>query len=290
MAITVRSLHLYPVKACRGIDVDRLTVGPTGPVGDRVWQVVDGDATPMTQRTVPALATIAVEPIDGGLRLAAEGNGSIEVATPTTATTEVAAKVAAGVSVGDAGDEAAAWLARVVDRPARLVALVDASDIRFPVSIDPWGHGVSFVDAAPIVVANQASADWLAERASEPFGMDRFRANVVVDGAEPWAEDTWQRFTVGPAELRGELPWPRCAVPQVDQVTGERMGEPAKVLRAHRWCSEAPTVAEAFRGAIEGNALFAIGCDIGPVGVELAVGDEVTIAATGDPVLAPPAA
>ncbi len=293
MAMTVRSLHLYPVKGCRGVDVDRLHLDGIGPAGDRRWQVVDTERSPVTQRTKPALATIEVEPTAEGLRLSAAGHGSIEVRQPGAGgdaeQIEVAAKVAAGVTVGDAGDEATAWLAGVLGTPSRLVAMIDATDIRFPDSFDPWGQGVSFVDAAPIVIANQASLDWLTDRAAEPFGMDRFRANVVVGGAEPWVEDTWQTGTVGQTEFRAELPWPRCAVPQVDQETGDRMREPALVLRANRWCDAAPTVPKAFRGAIEGNALFAIGCAIGPAGAAISVGDELTVTSTGEPVIQPPA-
>jgi len=290
MAMTVQSLHLYPIKGCRGLDVDRITIDEIGPVGDRRWQVVDAERAPVTQRTVPALATIEVEPMAGGLRLGADGHHSIEVADPGPGSTEieVAAKVAAGVTVGDGGDEAAGWLTEVLGEPARLVAMVETSDVRFPPSVDPWGQGVSFVDAAPIVIANRASLDWLTERSSAPFGMDRFRANVVIDGAEPWVEDTWRTATIGAAEVRAELPWPRCAVPQVDQVTGERTREPALILKQHRWCDEAPTVAEPFRGAIEGNALFAVGCAVGPDGVSIAIGDELTVSSEREPVIQPP--
>lgn len=292
--MTVRSLHLYPIKGCRGIDVDRIEIDGIGPVGDRRWQVVDAERRPVTQRTVPALATIEVEPLPGGLRLSAEGHGRIEVPDPGplpadgSAEIVVAAKVAREVTAGDGGDEAAAWLTAVLDAPVRLVVMVDATDVRFPPAVDPWGQGVSFVDAAPIVIANQASLDWLTGRASEPFGMDRFRANVVIDGADPWVEDTWRTATIGAAEVRVELPWPRCAVPQVDQVTGQRTKEPALVLKEHRWCDAAPAVAEPFRSAIEGNALFAVAGAIGPVGASIGIGDELAITSHRDPVIQAP--
>lgn len=301
MTITVASLHVYPVKGCRGVEVERFTIDETGPRHDRLWQVVDDEASPITQRQCPELATIEVElNDDGGLGLSCDGHGAVEVSAPAADAAPVDARSLLGwrIQVGDAGDEVATWLSDLLGRPARLVAQIDETDLRVPPSIDLWGHKISFADAAPILVANQASCDWLAERASEPFGIDRFRANIIVTGAEPWAEDTWASITVGGRDgdddggsstsLTAELPWPRCAVPQVDQVSGQRHKEPALALKAHRWCTEAPSLPDAYRRMVEGNGLFGVACDA-PAGSTVRVGDEVRVDATRDPVLAPPA-
>ena len=44
--ITVRSLHIYPVKSCRGIELETAEVGPTGFCYDRQWMVVDARVNP----------------------------------------------------------------------------------------------------------------------------------------------------------------------------------------------------------------------------------------------------
>lgn len=116
--------------------------------------------------------------------------------------------------------------------------------------------------------------------------MDRFRPNFVVTGAGPWAEDSWDSFEIGDASLRAVVPWPRCAIPQVDQITAERHKEPAKVLKKHRWCITAPSIPGDFRGIVEGNGLFAVACTIGPVGSTVSVGDPVRVLSTREPVLA----
>ena len=115
--------------------------------------------------------------------------------------------------------------------------------------------------------------------------MDRFRPNLVVTGAEPWAEDKWDRFDVGEADLRAIVPWPRCAIPQVDQQTAERHKEPAIVLKKHRWCTSAPSIPGDLREIIEGNGLFGMACTIGPVGSTIAVGDRVRVISSRAPVL-----
>ena len=140
----------------------------------------------------------------------------------------------------DGGDEAAGWFSAVTGTECRLVALCTPDARRLELVS---AQAMSFADATPVLVANEASLRDLARRAVEPFGMDRFRANLVVDGVEPWDEDTWASFTIGEARLETVIPVPRCTVPQVDQDTGKRHKEPARALRAHRWCTGAPSLA-----------------------------------------------
>ena len=56
--------------------------------------------------------------------------------------------------------------------------------------------------------------------------MTRFRPNVVVDGAAPWAEDDWSgdRLRIGEVVFRGVEPCDRCVVTTIDQETGDRAG------------------------------------------------------------------
>ena len=85
----------------------------------------------------------------------------------------------------------------------------------------------------------QGSLDWLRERASEEFGMERFRPNLVVRGLRAVGRGRPGRACASvPPNCAVRSRGPRCEIPQVDQVTAQRHREPAKVLRAHRWCTE----------------------------------------------------
>ena len=236
--------------------------------------------------SIAVLATVQPELLDGGgLRLQAPGLSPIAVDPPGEHTTTVKSHFRVPVPAADAGEQAADWFSALTGEPCRLVAMVGGCGWRLPDDLDVFGQNAPFSDAAPILLTAQASLDWLRERAAEEFGMDRFRPNLVVSGTDPWEEDTWSTIRIGEAELRCAAPWPRCTIPQIDQVTADRRSEPAKVLRRHRWCTEAPSVRAPFRGIVEGNGIFGLGCSIRPEHAAIRVGDEVTVTATAPPAI-----
>lgn len=286
----VSGIHIHPIKSCRRIEVTTATVSSTGLEHDRQWQVAAGEDRPVTQRQKTALATVQPELIDGGLRLTAPGRSPIEVAMPTETNAITKVLIGVPVEVGDAGDEAAAWFSDLLESEVRLFARTADSNPEVPEAIDIFEQALAFGDLAPVLVTNTASLSWLVDQASEPFDMGRFRPNVIVDTDEPFAEEGWARFTLGEAELRHGLAWPRCAIPQIDQDSGERRREPAVVLKAHRWVTSAPHLTKAVRSIVEGNGIFGVGCSIGPVGSTIKVGDQLSVDETMEPLLAAPGA
>ena len=110
----------------------------------------------------------------------------------------------------------------------------------------------------------------------------------MVAGADAWLEDTWQSISIGDSTLEHMMAWPRCAVPQIDQVTAERWKEPAKVLRAHRWCDSVPDAPKRVRRSVEGNALFGVTFTSLDEGKVISIGDEITITETRPPLIEAP--
>jgi uncharacterized protein YcbX len=133
------------------------------------------------------------------------------------------------------------------------------------------GGVVSFADAYPLLVVSEASlADLngrLAARGEGPLPMNRFRPNLVVAGATPYAEDGWTQVRVGDALLRNAGPCARCVVTTTDQQTAVRGKEPLRTLATYRRDPVDPTnvnfgtnlIHEAKRGTLRvGDAVTAL--------------------------------
>jgi uncharacterized protein YcbX len=233
------SIHTYPVKGARGVTRDRAEVRPWGLAGDRRWMLIDTDGTGLTQREMPALATLEATTAPGRLTLRVAGRGGPSLAEPTDAT-PIPVRVFRNripVPALPAGAEADEWLTALFGRPVRLVWL--GRPARHLAAGDrPYDTGdqVSFADEYPLLLANRASLDtlngWLAQEGAVAVPMTRFRPNLVVDAALPWIEEEWagRRLRIGEVEFRAAGACGRCVVTTVDQANGVRGREPLRTL------------------------------------------------------------
>ena len=97
---------------------------------------------------------------------------------------------------------------------------------------------VAFPDAVSFLILSEASLgelnDRLVTQGEEAVPMNRFRPNLVISGATPFAEDTWPRLRIGEIAFRAAGPCLRCQVPTIDQLTAERGKEPIRTLATYR--------------------------------------------------------
>jgi hypothetical protein len=235
---TLAGLYVYPVKSCRGIARQRAALTATGLAHDREWMVVGQDGRFLTQRDTPRLALVSPALRGEGLVLEAEGMTSLAVATRTAHEPAVEVIVWDDRCLArDEGPEAARWLTELLGRESRLVRF----DPSRPRRTDPkWSQGIAgetrFSDGFPLLVLSQASLDDLNARLSAPLPLDRFRPNLLLEGCEPYAEDSLGSFNLGRAMLRAVKPCTRCVVTTTDQRTAARDGEePLRTLKTYRW-------------------------------------------------------
>ncbi|MGE0031484.1 MAG: MOSC domain-containing protein [Steroidobacteraceae bacterium] len=233
----ITSLHIYPVKSCRGIDVEETLITPTGLEWDRRWMIVRPNGRFITQREVPKLATITVAVGNGRLTLSAEGHPPLVVATDhggAARPVRIWDDACTGI---DAGDEAAAWLTQVLGDPFRLVRIDErAPRLANPKYVGPKPQPVTFTDGYPVLMISNESLAELNQRLPEPIPMARFRPNVVIEGVAAHAEDQMVLFRLGPVVLRGVKLCTRCSVTTTDQQSGARdpHQEPLRALGKYR--------------------------------------------------------
>ena len=233
---TLSSLIYYPIKACRGFEVDSSHVEWMGLEHDRRMMVVTPEGEFLTQREHPRLALVSPKLEDGTLTLCAPGFDSMQLAIQSTGTPwPVKIWKSKDVHAIDQGEEAAGWFSDWLGEPVRLVHITDGYlrriNEKYAVSSDDH---TGFADGYPILLASEESLQDLNSRLETPVPMNRFRPNLVVKGGEAFAEDTWKRIRLGEVELAVVKPCDRCVVTTIDKETLERSKEPLKTLAKYR--------------------------------------------------------
>jgi len=233
----ITALYTHPVKGGHRLEHDQVVVEPWGLAGDRRWMLVDDDGVGITQRDNPRLTQLRARPRPGGLVLSAPGRPDLDVPEPVDQPDEFV-RVFRSQEKLPARIAESRWSSEFLGRPARLAWQADPNGR--PIAAAARGDRVSLADGYPLLLANTASLDavndWLVEAGEEPVPMTRFRPNVVVTGAPAWAEDDWLggRLRIGEVTFRAAKSCARCVVTTIDQETGERTGQPLKMLGRHR--------------------------------------------------------
>ncbi len=218
----VSSLHIYPVKSMQGVTVDEFAVTEKGPQHDRLWMVTDENYRFLTQRQISKLATIKTHIADDGALVLTLGNGrSHTIAVPGHGDISQASVWKDDVAVFDAGEDAAEALSGYLGKTCRLVYQAPNAQRMTDPEYGQEGDHVSLADGFPILITNVASLTAL--NLPEDITMDRFRANIVLDGLKPFEEDDIRVLKIGDVELELVKPCARCVVTTQDQKSGERV-------------------------------------------------------------------
>ena len=269
----IHSLHIYPMKSARAIDLDAAHVGAWGLDGDRRYMVTDPSGKFITQRDLQALAQITAVARDGVLHLSKAGEED-QLAVGFDPARRIPVEIwGSHVTAALAADSVNARLSDWLGLPVLLVHADD--ETRRQCSTEWAGEGVEtgFADGYPVLITTSGSLRRLneatREEGGESFGMERFRPNIVIDHDKPFADDLWGAVEI--AGIRFDLvkPCARCIMTTQDQSTGERGGpDPMPAMRRLRMSADrrVPGVLFGWNAVPRG---------IGP----LRVGDAVRVAA-----------
>lgn len=231
-ALTVSELAIYPVKSLGALAMSRLRFDSFGPAGDRRYVVVNRAGRFVTQREYPRMTLIQI----------ALNARTLEFSAPTMLAFSLAvSSVDDGsrdeivvwrdrVAARDMGDAIAAWLSAYLETELRLYYMPDDSARAVDPAYGKAGDRVSFADGFPVLLLGAASLAEFNRALPEPIESLRFRPNIVVAGAEPYAEDAWRRVLIGALEFDVVKPCSRCVIPSIDPRTAQKQPLVAQTL------------------------------------------------------------
>lgn len=234
--LQVSALYFYPIKSLGGFEVAKALVTDRGLQYDRRWMLVDDTGNFLSQRSLPQMALLQVSITEKILRVQHKQHGAMIELPLEPMTNHVVAVTlwdsrSNGILVSPDADE---WFSRMLGLSCRLVYMPEEA----PIKVDPdyarKGELTSFSDGYPFLLIGQASLDDLNGRLSEPVPMNRFRPNIVISGAAPFAEDNWKAFRIGNIDFYGVKRCARCVVTTIDQANISRSKEPMKTLSTYR--------------------------------------------------------
>ncbi|MBC8210222.1 MAG: MOSC N-terminal beta barrel domain-containing protein [Gammaproteobacteria bacterium] len=235
MTANIHSLHIYPIKSCQGIDCEQVELTRTGFQYDRHWMLVDQQGQFLTQRQHPQMARIKPRITDNSLLISADDCVPLEIPLESPARQRLPVKIwndqCSAALVSTAASE---WFSAVLNHPCELVYLPDSE----PRRVDPaYAHAqqtVGFADGFPLLIITQASAELLAQKLDEDIDINRFRANIVIDGCTAHAEDSWSAITLNNIQIDLVKPCSRCVIPSINQHTAESHPSLLKALAGYR--------------------------------------------------------
>lgn len=217
-----------PIKGTRHLAQDTVRLDARGAVGDRELALVALDDDPgrgQVLRTVQNPSLVAVRAQRAGERLEIElpGGESVSAVPVPTGRTVTCDYWGRQVELELLDGPHAALFSRWLGRPVRL-ARAQRGDVVF---------------AGSVTLVATASLNDLARRAEHPAltgQAARFRSTIVVETAEPYAEEGWtgEVLDLGGVSLRIGLPIPRCAVIDLHPETGARDVRLLKTLTGYR--------------------------------------------------------
>lgn len=119
--------------------------------------------------------------------------------------------------------------------------LGNGGDTGAPVFVEAEGFALDNMGEPVISLINVASVQSLSEDVGHVIDLDRFRGNILIEGAEPWEERNWvgRNLSIGDVEFHVTEETERCGATEVNSETFERdvnIPQKLRLLYGHLFC------------------------------------------------------
>ncbi len=231
--MTIKSLHIYPIKGLGGIELQEAILLERGMQYDRRWMLVDANGEFMSQRNDSRLALFRCS-IDDVLRIK-YGGSDIAVELDQYTDHKILATVWESEVYGfEVSRKVSDWFSDLLGVSCRLVRMVDGYDRYKELIRGPKQTKLSFADGYPYLILGTASIEKLSKVAGKEIPANRFRPNIIVHTSTANEEDYWNFLQVGNFKMQVIKPCVRCLVINIDQTSAEQKAEPLKSLSSYR--------------------------------------------------------
>jgi uncharacterized protein YcbX len=227
------AIYRYPLKSGAAQTLSTSLVTQQGLEHDRAWMVATPTGVYLTGRTHPQLLLVKTELNAVGITFSTPDQPPLFVASASFNRLQTVQVWSDEFNAQTGVNAINAWFSSYLAEEVIVVWIGEQSQRRvrrFPET------PISFVDGYPILVIGEGSLAELNRRAGQQFDMLRFRPNLVIADAEPFAEDHWQQIRIGDVILNSARPCERCVMITLDPYTAEKdkRQEPLRTLAKFR--------------------------------------------------------
>ncbi|KGA24387.1 hypothetical protein AO825_04105 [Pectobacterium brasiliense] len=232
--IGVTRLYIHPVKSMRGLQLSHAMASVSGLANDRAFMITESDGTFITARQYPQMVLFTPALLPDGLFIAAPDGQTATIRfadfTEAPQPTEVWGTHFTALVAPDAIN---VWLSHYFQRAVQLRWVGNEPSRRVKHYPDV---PLAFADGYPFLLINDASFQALRQRCSAGIKIEQFRPNLVVTGAEAFAEDSWKTIRIGEVIFDVVKPCSRCIFTTVSIERGRKhpSGEPLATLQSFR--------------------------------------------------------
>lgn len=226
----VSEIRIFPIKGFCAVELESAEVEPRGLKHDRRFMLTDSHGIFLSQRKISSMTLFSCQIESNSLKITSPDGEPIHIPFELYSDKILVKVWGTEFEAWKVSMEIDEWFSSKLGTEVQLVCMDD--DCHRPISkqFQLENAEVSFADGSPVTLNNLRSLETLTESWDEPLPIDRFRANITIDGFEPWEEEGWHKIRIGSATFQILLRCGRCQVPSIDQISGIVPSNPTLIL------------------------------------------------------------
>ena len=204
-------LFTYGLKSSRGLERQSVLCEPSGFLNDRAVAVIDSKNKIITGREHPRLLSFTSDIQNDCLELTSENLKKFLFPLPNTLELPVEVKLFRNTVEGYSfSKESNNLISKLLEGEFRLIYIGDIDRPLQEKRGGKFGEFAAYADSSPVHLINLKTLEYFNSKLKKEVSIRHFRPNIVVDGLEAFAEDTWNKIIINGLPFRVQEPTQRC--------------------------------------------------------------------------------